>query len=414
MMRQNMPLRSAVYCLLAIATAVIVGMMTTVTVNEVRNPALSIAIGIGPKGQALSRLAFRNVERASAKGLDGSVEQIVSRRDIAMARAAYSDEPLAVGALAMIAMGAEKAKQKAKARRIYRASTQLSRRSPFIMAWLVRDYAQLNDERNVFLRLSQLIRTAPETQAIYIPILAQGLERKSSVEAMVPLLGTGPAWRVSFWREVATRPNSLRFGALLRARIAEDPWRQRQISDTDRELLSAMVNSGYFEDASELARRLGGRRADSNSLIVNGDFSGSRIVLTPFDWQLFSGGDFGADLDEKASVLSVSALPETGGMIARQLIEAAPGRYRLSWRSVDGVARTSGGLRATLQCSEPGKPVVLPPVSFVKSRGSEEVIVPDTCRWYWLNLEIEPSDPGEGLDLALDAVSLYRLAQAAE
>lgn len=414
MTRQNLPLRSAAFGLLAITSAVFVGMITAVTVNETRNPAVAVAIGVGPQGQALSRLAFGQVERAGAKRPNAPVEQVVSRRDVAMARAAYSDEPLAVGALAMIAMGAENAGQEEKARQIYRASTRLSRRSPLIMAWLVRDYAQRNEENNVFQSLSRLIRTAPETQAIYIPMLAQGLERKSSVEAMAPLLGTGPAWKVGFWREVAGRPNSLRYGALLRARITEDPWRQRQISETDRELLAAMVVSGYFEDAASLARRLRGRAAASKSLIVNGDFSGNRVVLTPFDWQFFSGGDFGADLDEKASALDVSALPEVDGLIARQLIDAAPGRYRLSWRAVDGVAPTSGGLRASLQCAEPGKQIVLPPVSLAKSRGAQDLSVPDSCRWYWLNLEIEPSDPGEGLDLALDTISLQRVVQTAK
>jgi hypothetical protein len=409
---------SAALAVGAVAISLYVGLATAVVANQTRNPARAAFLGMGPQGLAEANLGYRSLEIATVKRPNAPVSEVVTARDVALARAGFSKEPLSVAALALLAVGAEKAKQPTQAKRLYDATVTLSRRSALANAWLVRDAARRDDQLAMIQSLSRLIKTAPETQKIYVPLLARGLERGSAVDVLVPLLGPAPPWKDIFWREVAGRPQSQRFGAVLRERIIAAPWNQRRITEVERELLASMTAAGNIDAAARLAGALHGvavkpgkqaaKPGSKDELLVNADFS-SPVVVPPFDWQLFSGGDFGGELDTKSSLLSVSALPEASGVVIRQLVGVRPGKYRVSWKLASDIMPPSGGLRTRLVCAENVKSVAIAPVPFSKKAGGADVLFPSTCRWYWFNIEIAPSDAGEGLDVELDSVSLRRV-----
>lgn len=399
-----------VFGLVATGLAAGVWLSSTVIANQTRDPQFAKLLGMPPQGTVQSNLAFVQLALAAKKQPQAKPSELVSDRSIALARAGFAAEPLAVRTLATLALGAEKAGSKDRAVALFGSVEKLTRRNEIANHWRIVHFSQLGDEDEAFRGLDRIMRTSPRLLEVYLPALADGLARANSVEPLVQVMASKPEWSAGFWNEVTARPRSYANASLLRRRLADGPWGLDQTTESDKRLIAAMAATGQYDAAAALACKLEScavGRGGRTSRLNNGSFT-SFAKLPPFDWQIFATGDFGGQIVPKNSALDISALPETGGLVARQLVRLQPGRYVLGWSERINTRRMSGGLRARLTCASAPLDTArtVPPVLITNGTGGAMLTVLSACDWFWFDLEIVPTSDGEGFDLQLDAVSL--------
>lgn len=397
----------------AVALACFVGLSSFVVMNQVRAPARSLAVGIGPTGVAEGRLAFDLYRLALGADRDAKVKPGWEN----MARRSYAAEPLETGALGLIA-AARADEPDAKRMALLRAVGKLNRRDGLVAAELIQLAAITGDRETAFRWMAHTIETDAASRGDYVRALAEVTAQNGAVNALLPLIGPRPSWADQYWQHVIGRPNSLANAAGLRAALARKPWNQHEIGDSERALITALVSARRMDEARQLAQAL--RQpipslGDDGNLIFNADFSHTPR-LPPFDWSLAATGALAASVDAQGKALAISAIGGARTYAARQLIWVEPGVYRLGW-TLTSDAASPPPIFATLRCAEVraaggGDFVRLP---MKAGKASIRLRVPyGDCRWRWLAINVATDDAAMGFDAALRNLSLVRGAQDGE
>ncbi|NIJ36402.1 hypothetical protein FHR22_001051 [Sphingopyxis panaciterrae] len=388
--------------------AAFVGSASSVIANQVKNPAASYAIGVGPTGIAEANLAFASF--SGRKRMDPQAGVSVHERQLASR--AYRNEPLSSAALGLMIASMPDSASKGDRARLLELGGQLTRRSSLITSASIEAAARDGNQPAFFLWLSRAILTNESLRATYIRAMAQATARPDTEAALAPVIGPNPTWAGHYWKAVVNVPESLVNAAKLRVAVAQSPWRQRRISDTDRMLVSQLAKFRHFDAMRDLVAALS--PAEGGAFAANLDFSRPSL-LPPVDWQLASSGNLGATIEPKRKILAISAIAGARGYAARQLLQLAPGAYELEWNLAADATIENGTLTARLDCAEKAGSADGIEVSNldIGRRRTSLTIPGDSCRWYWLSINVNVPDTSAGLDAQFRRISLTPSGQPA-
>lgn len=388
------------------ALAVAVGLSSQVIANQSKDPAISIALGIGPQGGAKANLAVAAYSARVAK----NPKAAVTPAERAMARDSYRNEPLSSTAVGIIAASMRRPDETRQRETLLDLAGRLSRRNSLVATQILEVAALNNDSRKFFAWLSRSVLTDDERRTLYVGAMADATAREGAVEALVPVIGQSPRWDETYWMQVVRRPASLVNAARVRIAIAGKPWGQTAIKTTDRDLAVKLAEIGEFDTARRLGVALGqgvtqGRTG--GSLLVNGNFS--RLPqLPPLDWELTALGNLGASIDPKDKSLAISAIGGARGIAARQLIRLPEGHYSFGWAQSSTAPVAPGALIARIQCAEPkSDPLFGTTIPLVAGKRVAQVQIPsDGCIWRWISIQVAVADDSAGIDAILRNLSL--------
>lgn len=386
---------------MASGLAVVVGVSSYVTANEVKAPAAAYAVGFPPTGTARANFAMMTHGVRTLK----DPKAAPTKDEIALARSAYRSEPLSSTALSMIipAMPEGKARQSLLAR-----AGELTRRNSLLNEEQIRTAALRGDDTAFFRWLSRSVLTNNDLRAAYIGAMADATAKEGAVAALTPVIGPAPRWSDYYWHQVIQRPASLLNAAKLRVAIAQTPWRQTEISRSDQYLSVGLANRGEFDAAHALYAGLGlARREGTDNLLSDGGFE-RQPQLPPFDWQLAVSGTLGSSIDAQDKSLLISAIGGARGFAARQLVRLSPGNYRLGWSLSASMPIDRSTLLARVACAEPGVKAVKPlPISLETGKHVAPLAISESaCRWYWLSIDVRLPDDSSGVDAHFRNISL--------
>ncbi|WP_257550934.1 hypothetical protein [Sphingopyxis sp. DBS4] len=378
--------------------------------SQVKDPARSAAIGIGPMGQAKANLAFASYAARQQQNRNAAI----SVRERQLALTAYQSEPLSSAALGILIASTGRA-DAARRQALLDLGGKLTRRSSLITSASIEAAALRDDETSFFLWMSRAILTNGTLRSVYVKAMAQATARPGAASTLAPVIGPEPSWSDRYWRAVVSVPASLENAAKLRILVAGAPWRQTEIRDTDRALARRLADYGHFNALQQLAAAL--RRTPASQaaegVLPDADFS-QPAVLPPIDWELASSGNLGATIEPERKRMSISAIAGARGYAARRLVALAPGAYEMEWDLVAGAALEKDVLSARLSCAEKGSdPGAAQIVSLgVGHQRAGLAIANDACRWYWFSVNVNVPDMSAGIDAQFRRLNLRRVDQA--
>lgn len=394
----------------AVALAGLVGASSAVIASQVKYPSRSVAIGVGPMGQAKANLAFASYAVRQKQ----DPKAVISARERALASMAYRSEPLSSAALGLLIASMDQA-DVARRQGLLDLGGRLTRRSSLITSASIVAAAQRGDEVSFFSWLSRGVSANVTIQSVYVRAMAQATARPGAVAALAPVIGPRPIWSDLYWHMVAGVPASLENAAKLRALIAGPPWRQTEISDTDRGLVERLVQYGHYDAVRQMAAALNRARPSGgrNGVVVDADFSRPSAV-PPIDWQLASSGNLGATIETKRKLLSISAIAGARGYAARQLVELTPGAYEMAWNLAANAPLGKDVLTIRVACAEPGRADDIGQAFDlgVGHRRAGLTIADNGCRWHWLSVNVDIPDMSAGIDAQLSGLSVKRVVRA--
>ena len=395
---------------IAALLAGLVGASSAVITSQVKYPGRSIAIGIGPMGQAKANLAFASYAARQQQNLKAEI----SVRERRLALAAYRGEPLSSAALGMLIASTDRA-DVARRQALLDLGGRLTRRSSLITSASIAASALHDDKTSFFLWMSRAILTSDTMRSVYIKAMAQATARPDAPSTLAPVIGPEPSWSDRYWSAVVSVPASLENAAELRILLAGTPWRQTEIRDSDRTLARRLADYGHFGALQQLAAALRRTPASQAAEGALADTDFSRLaVLPPIDWELASSGNLGTTIEPERKRMSVSAIAGARGYAARRLVALAPGAYEMDWDLVADAPLEQGVLSARFSCAEKGSdPGTAQIVSLdVGFHRAGLIIANDACRWYWLSINVNVPDMSAGIDAEFRRLDLRRVDHA--
>ncbi len=381
----------------AIAIAAISGVTALGAVTK--NKAPSLAISLQPvNGFSENEIAIQLTQNAIQEN-QNQFPSAIEPRTYDLAIRAFTAEPITPGAIAVIAL----AKSGGVRHDLMEQAFELSRRQQIVTGWMITDSARRNDVAALLNFYDISLRTEPKSGQQFIPAMARAMAIPDFIEPMFKMLNTDPPWAGRFWRQLVRTPPSLVNGAILRTKLGTGPGKSTQ--NHDEQLLQALIKNGSFIDARNLYR-IFAQAQDSLELVRNPDFD-QNSKYPPFDWQLFSNGEFGAVIESGA--LWLNAVKGSGGVFARQLIELPADRGRLQLTGKLATPLQAGDkLSLRIYCAESNKKNNLSArIPFEGPEIRREIINPNLdCRFFWLDIVAEAESNDGDFDLKFENLSI--------
>lgn len=386
----------------AIVSVVIAGLSLLSAAGSVlKAGSPNAALMVWPvNGFARATVALSNVSMRGDS--NGSADAAAMAADVAQARSALIDEPLAEQSFVTMGMAADFRGDKKGALKFMRAAERLTRRDPVEIAWMVVDSNSRRNLPELKLSLNRSVLTNPETAQVYMPLLARTLEDDDSIPTFVDILKSRPVWELDFWRAVTVDQAALRNAGLLRAQLSRPSTDDREVTAV---LLRGLANAGHFDVAEQLFRSAQ-LSNDGSQLVHNGDFRRA-TPLPVFDWDLIASGEASATIDAGRGTLQISALPEQGGSVGRQLVVLDKGKYRLAVMVSGSFAVAETSASVTLRCAVGN--ALLATLTVTGDRQQVDIDQTTNCRYFWMTVDAVPRDGAGDNELSLKRISLVRL-----
>jgi len=362
-----------------------------------KNKAPTLAVTLHPlNGFAAENLASASIKTSIAVN-SGQFPDHIDPTVTKLALKAFIAEPVTPAAVAVLALAeAQQSKQK-----LMSEAFLLSRRQPLVSAWMIADSGARQDVPALLNHYDTMLRTSTSAATIIIPFMANALANDSFVRPFANLLAKLPSWAPQFWGTVVETPGALVNAARLRE-ILYQPNENDAVYRDDR-LIQALVSNQQFETAEALFHLLAEQKED-NSLLKNSSFE-TEPEYSPIDWQLFSTGEYGAVVAD--GKLELSAIRNSGGLFARQLVNLPPRIVTLDIKSQDSI---SDNARVTvgLQCAEISNNAPQRIRISLKNKTTSSKIDNSRsgCSFYWFDINGRASENGEGFDIVIDSISL--------
>ena len=366
-----------------------------------RSPAL--AVSLWPvNGFALPELVDAATS-SSATSVTGNVVAVPA--EVAqLARDAISVEPTSAAALRALALHHQGEGRLDRTEALMRLAARLTQRDEIVNLWLVNRDLQSDRLDEALARWDVTLRSIGDRRGYVVTTMAAALADPRLIPSFYRLLRTQPPWAPDFWHAAAQTPPSLDNAARLRTALARAGIGGER--ERDNLMLTALVERRYFARALDLAEALGQGRGAAGGALTNGDFSRDPAG-SPLDWQLPSSGEVGASVDTRASLLEISAAGGARGLVARQLVNLDPGRYRLV--VVLGAAAETSPLTVGLTCAEEGSSPGRTFVVDARAAAQEIDLRGARCRHHWVTLSVNATDHPDGIDITVDSVRLTKL-----
>lgn len=394
-------IRALLAGILTLFTAVVVGSDSLGRSFQVRLPqvaaSLPTADGFSLSAKASLVLAGGMKEAITATiKLDRAQKEEIGR----LSRAGLRKEPLNDEALRNLALLANDAGRPGEARRLMRASVEITKRNFAASMWLALDYARLGRLDTSLAMYDQALRSNRQAQELIIPAMAKSLNADQMVAPITRLLLRNPAWLDEFWASAPRFADAHRNLARVRLTLAKRHVRIAPASN--RELIEALASTGHFAEAEELIASLGGGR----SIVRNTEFDRQPEYL-PFDWQPRFDASLTAELDSRAGVLRISMFGDSSGPAASQIVALPADAYRLEVRAKDWTVAQSGLVYFKVRCAEAGNNAESLPITLDRGQMAIALTKPSSsCRYNWLTIYAAPSQREGEASVALDRVAV--------
>jgi hypothetical protein len=329
---------------------------------------------------------------------------------VEIARDALINEPLAVQAVATLALDAELHGRSAEAKQLFAHSDDLSRRELMTRLWLIEEAVRHEDVASAVRNYDIALRTSPKTFDILFPLLAGGLAEPPISKALVSTLAQRPIWGEAFIRYLSSSgPEPLRtahfFRLLITNRVAVPQVDQAGI-------VNALVTSNAFEDAWAYYRTM--RSSVNRHQSRDPEFSQQLTAPTAFDWTpRMSDAGLTATIErtDTSGVFDFAAPATVGGIVLEQLQLLPPGRYQLAGRST-GIEETPQSAPYWLLVCTDGRElgrVVLANASKNNGRFEGTFVVDTSCPAQVLRLIVRPTSAVSGVSGQIERVLLRQL-----
>ena len=171
-------------------------------------------------------------------------------------------------------------------------------------------------------------------------------------------------------------------------------------------LLNSLVAAHQYAKAKAIWTNVSRVRRAAASLVYDAAFSDPRPPA-PFNWSLVSS-TVGLAERQPGGGLHVIFYGHDDGVLARQLLLLAPGRYRVTM-AASGVAADDRALNWSIRCDTSQRPFSAAPVDVAASRGWT-FTVPAACEAQWLELSGVSSDMPQQSEVSIRKFALAREA----
>lgn len=331
---------------------------------------------------------------------------------------AVSREPLDFKAARTLATIAVRQNDVPLARKLFSAVGSHTLREPLTHFWLMGDdYAR--GRYPSFVREAEIIlRQQPEMTPQIFLLFTRLVDRNLAREHLLERLKTNPEWRPGFLDAMGEQSeNSAAAYALYRdlARSAVPP--------KSSELRVWLLHEVGRTDADELVRRWRSLQrpplAERERLIRNPDFNGS-LAPPPFDWAFFvpegSFSEIGPSPTGAGKALYLEMTGRSDQTVATQMLDLAPGRYRLaaSIYPLSDLGRRDLTARLTCGSGKTFAPLAQTAMVAEPERWSKwrwDVTIPAGCRVQQLQLGMNPRELTADLRAYFDDFSITPLAR---
>jgi len=387
-------MKNIIIVIASLAIMLASALTTMGAITKARAPELAVLL------LPLNGFASENLASAALKTMivvnQGQFPESITPDLANLAKQAFLAEPITPDALAVLAFGSdESAKSK-----LMNQALLLSRRQQLVSGWMIADSAARKDIPAVLNHYDTMLRSGSASSSAIIPLMARALENEDFVEPFAELLSQNPRWAVQFWTAVVGTPEALENAARLRG-LLYSPEEVDQ-SSTDAILISSLVRNKQFVAARELYQILNDR-AQSGPGSENGSFE-HEPRYPPFDWMLFSTGQYSAIIADGS--LRLSATPNSGGLFARQLVLIPARTIGIEAKSpgIPDNAKVDISLTCAEAVDRPPRPISIP----LRSKSTSQKIsnVQSGCSFYWLDINARAAEGVSGFDIIFDSVSL--------
>ncbi|WP_133366386.1 hypothetical protein [Qipengyuania sediminis] len=384
-----------------------IGVMPALAIFAALFSLSTIATGLVPERATQLPVLNANAHAAeAAAGLGGFGTPKGAEAAAAMTRAGretFLSEPINANAISLMALARQLGGDLPGARALYEHAIVVDKRNRLANLWLIED-ASANGRLGYILdRYDVLLRTGGPTSTALYDTLATALREPAMVPHLEARLVRNPPWAEQFWLRVAPNPGAIANLGELRLRLLA-----RKIgnpANNDGDIVRRLVGLSEYDIAARLARSIAGAPAGGGFTIRNGEFA-ARPLVPPFDWETYTGTEFGAELDPASGVLSFFSVTSIDNLVAHQLSEAKAGRYVINYRVRN--PEVLGQLQSTLRlrCAEPA--MALGTLPLTRATGGAAFTVPPTCRYLWVELwaKREAAPSGYPEDALLESVEV--------
>lgn len=331
---------------------------------------------------------------------------VIPQAAVLLARRAIVIEPTAVSAVRNIAYDLKDKGDISRARALMLAASRLSKRNTGVNLWLTEDFARQGREIEALRYYDVIMRSSSAAATALLPVMARVLRSPGAVAPFETLLADNPPWHDDFWTAVLSADDDLVNSVELRLRLhsAKVPL----AASHDALLIRRMAEEGRLSDAFKLYTTAGGILPTVTGELIRNESFGRPTKFSPIDWKVVTDGAFGAMIDEQSGQLSISSLPDVGGVVAQQLIRIEKGLYRLTVEYSDPSATQENPLLARLVCAELSGEKTLSRIFRIGQAGSQSVQLETPCSFAWLSIELDADRNTGGVDTKLSRISLRR------
>lgn len=362
-----------------------------------KNKAPQVAVSLQPLNGFAAQKMTSNLVSIAISENNGEFPDNIDPVALNLAMRAFIAEPVTPEAIAVLAL----AKSDAVERGMMEKAFSLSRRHNLLTSWMIVDSGVREDTGALLEYYDTMLRTSSTAASVIIPVMAKALSNPDFIEPYATLLSQKPPWTGSFWGQVVTTPEALENAAALRAKLyrKNEPQTMRR----DASLIRALVRQGNLGAAEKLYNLLSSK-PETQSFLRNGSF---RLAseYPPFDWQLFSTGEYGASIG--GGSLNLSAIRDSGGRFARQLVRLPNSIVTLTAKYREDVplgANLSIGFSCAQNLEKKPNPITIP----LREKNTVQNIINQgtDCEYYWLSIYGKSSGDSDGFDMAIDSITL--------
>jgi hypothetical protein len=270
----------------------------------------------------------------------------------------------------------------------------LTRRDLPTQLWFIERRAETGDVALILDHYDAVLRTSPTGQQLLFPVLTRAIDNPTVYRALLSKLESKPPWSRSFLAGLIDSNSDPEHIAGITLAIVDGS--DRHDDGSRRRLIYRLTERGEFELAYRVYAELGGAGSAARTL-RNGEFE-ENSAYPPIDWWFAEEADLAglprAVPDREGLVLSLYARAAMGGTFARQLLQLAPGGFRISATFGSVPDSPLDRPRVEIRCTEPVRNGDLLTAEIPSSGPAagrewraEFHVPPSGCQFQWLTIK---------------------------
>lgn len=324
-----------------------------------------------------------------------------------LSREALDGNPTLAGAYRMI--GLDNARTGKPVKPAIMAATYLTRRDYVANLWLIEDAVKRGRMDQAMTDVDASLRTSLRGRALLFPILGKAIAEPEMRPQFERLFRANPDWLPNFLSYyIGSKHEAAPLAQIILPIRKQMPASYNQL---DRTLIGMMVVQHDFDAARAYERSIAGPAAKGSASIIHNSRFEEEGPYPPIDWHLIRESAYGSDIEKgtKGNRLLVVSDEERPNLVARQLVQLAPGSYRFAVRGRILASNDDAALRWQVDCAEKDGPRQLAEQRFARGVVPEPVsfaVSPGSCRNFWVALTAGAGFGSSPLQAAFESVDL--------